>query len=1146
MVSGGRANFHGLASRHRRLPFPILKALAALMLLAPFPLSAHGVGELGEPPLPLMSPTTIIDGSSGAKPTPLAAPGQRLPLKPMRKIRFDTNEATAPSLDLSPDGRTILFDMLGDIWLLDARGGQARAITRGMAYDSQPVFSPDGKRILFLSDRSGSENLWVMNANGSSPRQISLYDDDPIWVSPAWSADGNAAYVTRFWPDRNAYETWAFRLDASDATGAVLIPNWPGADRQGETLSSLGAMPSPDGRSLYYAAHSGAIGFDHPAEWQIARRELATGKTEILVRAVGDTRLGPVQSSVFNPVVSHDGRLLAYGERRTGKTWLHIRDLPSGDDRVLAELDHDELQSSHWSGIIPRFAFTPDDRGIVIGRTGHIQRIDIATGDAGTIPFQARVAMELGPLVRTRIEQERGPVRARIIQTPALSPNGAEVAFSALGHIYLMPLDGVGAPRRLDDGDDEPQFHPSWSPDGKSIAYITWSAKRGGAVWTKPIEGGPARRLTSRPAFFTHPVFTPDGKSIIVLRSSHRDRLNSYLEFGQFRDAELVVLDGAGAAEPRLIATGKMGGVPHFGPQSSPQSQHVYIDSPEGMRDIDYSGVPREAMLVQAIGPGWYFAQGPAPVDDMRISPDGKWVLAQIAQQLHLFAMPAKAGAVVNLSMPSVAHRRITDVGADFFGWAEGGKTVFWSVGSTLYRRALKEVAPDAGSSVSAGADTPQSITGGVSATEIPVLAPRDTPRGALLLRGGNAITMKGDEVIADADILIVDDHIGAIAPRGGFGVPEGTPVRELGGAYIIPGLIDVHDHIADIRRDVLDLHNWGPAASLAYGVTTTFDPSSLSIDMFAYQDLIDSGQMTGSRIVSTGPAIFSFNDFRSKDEIKAVLGRYRDHYRTRNLKMYRTGNRRVRQWFIEAAQELGMTPTTEGALSRKQDLTQIIDGYSGNEHSIPPMTLHEDVLKLFAQSGTSYALTLQITHGGAPAQDWFIAREAPHGDAKYARFSPPWFRDQKLWQREWRDPGEYMFAGVAASAARFQRMGGLLAVGAHGEVPGLGTHWEMEAYAMGGMKPMEVLKAATIDGAKAIGRDVEFGSIEPGKYADLVILDRNPLEDIRNSRSIREVMKNGRLYDGDTLSELWPREQSMEQFWFQGQDPVAAPPPIP
>lgn len=1108
-----------------------LIAHAVLLALATgtTPLQAHGPQELGEPSLPLLSPTggAAAEGPSGTLPRPPAKAGQTLPLTPARKIRFDTSELTAASIDLSPDGRTIVLDMLGDIYVMDAKGGEARPISRGMAYDSQPAFSPDGRRILFLSDRSGAENLWVMDADGGDARQLSFYDDDPIFVSPVWSSDGKTAWVSRFWPDRNAYEGWRFATDGSDRFGTAALPNWPDAGQTEDKINSLGLMPSADGRLLYYARLKGSPDFDTLAEWQIARRDLATGIDDTIVKAIGDIRLGPVQSSAFRPVLSHDGRTLAYGMRRVGRTFLHVRDLGSGMDRELIRIDHDELQASAWSDIIPHFAFTPDDKVLVLNMGGGISRIDIASGTATAIPFTARIDMDLAPLTRRPIRQETGPVRARLVQTPALSPDGRTVAFSALGHVYTAPVEGSARPQRI-DADETPQFHPSWSPDGKRLLYVTWTAQDGGFVWEKPLDGGPARRLTDTPAFYTHPVFTPDGASVLVIRSPQADRLNSYVEFGQLRSADLVRLgrggddDGDSDGE-QVVLSGRIGGTPHFGPLPDT----VYLNESDGVHAVKWRGRASDHLAVQAAGPNWYFAQGLASADDLRISPDGRWALAHIAQQLHLFTMPDKAGETVNLTAPAVRHRRITDVGADFFGWSQDGRTIWWSVGSTLHRRALSGVRLDDAGTPPRAADV------GGAARPLVVTVPRDTPQGTLLLRGARAITMKGDEVIPDADILIMDDHIRAIGPRGSFPVPADAAIRELAGATIVPGFIDIHDHVADIRRDVLDMHNWGPAANLAYGVTLAFDPSSLSIDMLAYEDLVDSGQMIGSRIMTTGPAVFSFNDFRSKAEVKAVLSRYRDDYRLGNIKQYRTGNRRTRQWVVEAARELGLNPTTEGALSRKLDITHIIDGFSGNEHSIPPATLHDDVLQLLARSGTSYTLTLQITHGGVPGQNYFIARDAPHGDAKYARFAPDWFRDQKFWQREWRDPGEYLFPDVAKSAARFTHMGGLLGLGAHGEVPGLGTHWEMQAYAMGGMTPLEVLRAVTIDGARAIGRDADFGSLEPGKYADLVILDRNPLDGIANTLSIRQVMKNGRLYESDTLDEIWPRKRAMPPFWF-------------
>jgi hypothetical protein len=415
---------------------------------------------------------------------------------------------------------------------------------------------------------------------------------------------------------------------------------------------------------------------------------------------------------------------------------------------------------------------------------------------------------------------------------------------------------------------------------------------------------------------------------------------------------------------------------------------------------------------------------------------------------------------------------------------------------------------------------------------------PRDIPHGALLLRGATVLTIGKSGTIENADLLIVDNKIASIGASGGVAVPQGAAVRDVSGRFIIPGLIDTHDHYADIRRGVLDFESWGPRANLAYGVTTGFDPSTLSIDTLAYQDAIDAGLMIGSRMPSTGPAIFSFNRFRSLDEVRAVLRRYRDYYRTRNLKEYRTGNRRVRQWIMQASSELGMQPTTEGALSLKLDVTQIIDGFPGNEHALPAVPLGKDVLTLLAKSKTSYTTTLQIGNGGPWAQDYFIVRDQLSDDPKLNLFSPRFVVDVKTRQRTWRHLGEYLFPAIASGAAEIQRRGGLVGIGSHGEMPGIAMHWEMEAHVMGGMTPMEALHAATIGSAETIGRQDEFGSIEPGKFADLVILSRDPRANIRNTLAISQVMKNGRLYEGETLDEVWPRARPLPEPWFRHDAP--------
>lgn len=1060
---------------------------------------------------------------------PAAAPAasmsgySELPLRPTRTITFETSEGTWLSPDLSPDGSKIVFELLGDLYLLDSKGGVARSIATGMPFDSQPVFSRDGKRIAFLSDRTGPENVWIADGDGRGPRQVSHFDGDPILTSPSWSADGKTIYVSRFRTDHVAFELLA--IDVGSGKDHLLVPIG-----DGPANSTLGAAASSDGRWLYYASQAGTKDSKPPA-WVIRRRDLHSGHEETLVEPPRSYRPDLVLGTYFRPLPSPDGRVLVYATRYGSQMWLRVLDLETRADRWLVKLEqHDELESASWRDLAPHYAFSSDSRSLIVNDGGKLERIAISDGGKTDIPFVARVNLPLGPLNRPIIREETGPVHARLIQGPALSPDGKRLAFSALGTIYTLKLDGRSRPVRLTN-DAIGEYQPSWSPDGRTIAFVRWTARDGGNIWIADADAARhPSKLTRTSAYYTNPVFTPDGRAIVAIASSNDVRMHRYMEYGPLRDADLVIMPASGGALRRIVS-GNMGGTPHFGPDSG-QTDVLFDD---GLNSVDLGNGGRR-LIVQVTGPGYYFLPGRAPVDDLRLSPDGKWLLAQIAQQLYLLGTPAKPGTSIDLSSPGVEHRKLTAIGADFFQWSRDGRSIGWSVGSTYFLRPLASV-----HLLSATNSDQRAEEGSPRRFEAAVVLPRAIPKGSLLLTGATALTMGPKGVIPNSEILIIDGRIAAIGPSGTTTVPKGCEIRNLGGKWVLPGFIDDHDHVADIRRGILDLESWGVASNLAYGVTTAFDPSTLSIDMLAYQDLIDAGLMTGSRIRSTGPALFSFNEFSSKEEVDRVLDRYRDYYRLRNIKLYRTGNRRVREWIAESARQHHLRVTTEGADSDKLDLTQIQDGVSGSEHALPATPLYKDVVQLLARSGVSYNTTLMINGGG---QDYFIVERKASRDPKLNRFAPKFIVDMKTRKRDWRDLDDDLFPAFAAGARKVMLAGGIVGMGSHGELPGLGFHWEMEAHVMGGWTPAEVLRAATLGSAEAIGREADLGSLERGKIADLVVLDRDPLADIRNTLSLSEVMQGGHLYEASTLDEIWPEARPFARPWFWDDRPPGTPDP--
>jgi hypothetical protein len=721
---------------------------------------------------------------------------------------------------------------------------------------------------------------------------------------------------------------------------------------------------------------------------------------------------------------------------------------------------------------------------------------------------------------------------------------------------------------------------------GGDIYRVRVADERGRALASQ----GRPERLTRLSAFYDKLAYNRDGSRIIAVRGSKLHRMRTLEDFGSHgggAELEYVWLPAQGGDAQRITwvgagATQQGRNVPHVGTDST----RIYVwAGSEGLISMRYDGTDRR-VVVRVNGPPPPPSPNPgpggppqgSPPDEVILSPDGSRALVRAQRNVYLITVPPVGGQGASVSVGAnsvVPTTRLTRVGGDFIGWQPDGRTAFYSIGrsfftwdlalaDSLVRDSVARAETAAATAAAPPARRPDSASGGLISQaptgrpaadsarrprvayepqryDVEIRVPKDRPRGTVLLRGARIITMKGDEVIPDGDIVVTDNRITAIGPRGQVAVPAGARTIDVSGKTIMPGMVDIHAHtwVAwGVHRSQVSQF----LAQLAYGVTTQRDPQTSSEDVLSYSDLMEIGAQIGPRIYSTGPGVFSADNIRSLDDARDVLRRYAEHYNTQTIKQYMAGDRKVRQWVIMAARELGLTTTTEGGSNLTMNLTLMQDGYPGLEHSLPINPLFKDVVQLQAFSGITYTPTLIVSYGGPSGFQYWLTRYDVDQDRKLRFFTPHDELDKWKSTQFYRED-QYVFPGHARQLTKMVEAGGRVGLGSHGELQGLGTHWELWMMAAGGMKNHDALRAATLHSADAIGLARDIGSLEAGKLADLIVLDANPLDDLRNTNTIRYVMKNGRLYEGATLTEIWPRQKPLATQWWWRLEPT---PPAP
>jgi imidazolonepropionase-like amidohydrolase/Tol biopolymer transport system component len=1089
------------------------------------------------------------------------AASRGLPLEPTREIAFTTERGSWISVDVSPDGSTLVFDLLGDIYTLPITGGAATPVLTGQAFEAQPRFSPDGTEILFVSDRSGGHNLWILSLDLSDTTQVTRGNDN-LYTSPEWVPGGEYIVASRtFSPLGGAAKPWLFHRDGGAGASLITEP---------ENLKLIGAAFGPDPRYIYMAEGTGDWTYDATfPEYQLTRYDRETGQ-----RAAITSRYG----SGFRPQVSPDGSVLVYGTRHDDATGLRVRDLETGGERWLAyPVQRDDMESRATLDILPGYAFTPDGEAVVLSNDGHLWRMPLDGSAPTRIPFTVDVKLAVGPRLDFDFPVDDTPTfDVAQIREPALSPDGSSVTFTALGRLYVMPAGG-GTPREIGADVGVPLFQPAWSPDGRAVAAVSWTEPEGGHLWSVPVGGGASTRLSPQPRYLRQPAWSPAGDRVVVLQGPVRQRLMG----GGAAETDLVWYPATSGA-PTRVAPAEGRSAPHF--RSGDPARVFLSHGTRGLVSLRWDGTDEKEHLRVT---GFTRAAGGTPPNAswINFAPEGDRALVRVENDLYVVTFPQVGAAPPTISVRSLEAApfpvvKVTEYGGEFPSWSSDGSDVLWSLGNVLFRYDLERAevvrdslaearraaagsgagAADGDSTAAAGAAAglpadsvaarpaaPDSARYRPAEVRVSISEPRDLPQGTLVLRGARVVTMRGDEVLEGGDVLIEGSRIRAVGATGTITVPPGAEVRDVTGMTILPGFVDTHAHIRP-SADIHDTQAWAYLANLAFGVTTTRDPQTGVSDVLTYADLVRSGRMIGPRVYSTGPGIFGSyqgEPIRNLAHARDILRRYAQYYGTQTFKMYLAGNRQQRQWLIMAARELGLMPTTEAGIDFALDLTQALDGYPAIEHNLPVQPLYEDVVTLFAESQVVNTPTLIVNFGGPMGEIYWFTRENVHDHERLRRFTPHEVLDARTRRRAgasgavgWAVESEFVFEEHARFLRDVVAEGGMTGVGSHGQLQGLGYHWEMWMLASGGMPNHDVLRAATIFGANGIGLERQLGSIEPGKLADLVLLSRNPLDDIRATTSVEQVMVNGRLLDAGTLEETWPRRRALPYKGFIEDEP--------
>ena len=1025
---------------------------------------------------------------------------------------IDVRSGTWMNVDLSPDGKTIVFDLLGDIYTMPVSGGEATALMTDIAWQMQPRFSPDGKYIAFTSDEEGGDNLWIMKVDGSESKAVTT-ETFRLLNSPAWSPDGN--YIVgrkHFTGSRSlgAGEVWMYHKSGGNGVMLTKRPNEqkdlgePAFSHDGKYVYfSQDATP---GKSFHYSKDS------EKGIYKIKRLELETGEIKVIVSGKG---------GAIRPTLSPDGKYLAFISRDDFQSNLYLYNLKSGEEtKVYDGLDRDMQETWAIHGVYPSMAWTPDSNGLVFWSGGKINQLSLESKKATVIDFHVKTQKKIQTAVRFTQDLDQKTFDTKMLRDVQVSPNGKVAVFESMGLLYTKSLPN-GKPKRLTKQKGQFELNPSFSRDGKKIVYVSWDDSSLGQVRVVSSRGGKGKAITREQGKYVEPSFSPDGYVVVYRKVS-----GGYITEPTWGLNPGVYAVSSKGGNATLVT--ENGIQPHFGVRND----RIYLTrdgKTPNIARVDLDG-QHDTTLYQG-----KFAS------EYRVSPDGQYLA--FAERFKVFVTPfVERGEVIDIgpNAKNLPVEQLSVRAGEGVNWNGKSNELYWSLGADLYQASVKGLFDITAKTSDEKLD--EKVKKSVAEAKVTNLSYQqkvDIPSGHVAFVGGKVITMEGEKVIENGVVLVKGNKIKVVGTKGQVNIPSDAMIIDITGKTLMPGLIDAHAHGPQGSNEIIPQQNWKNYAGLALGVTTIHDPSNDTTEFFAASEMQKAGKIVAARLFSTGTILYgatipgytshvdSLDDAKFHVERLKAAGAF-------SVKSYNQPRRNQRQQFIQAARELEMMVVPEGGSLLQHNLTMVVDGHTTLEHSISTAKIYDDIKQLWSQSDMAYTPTMGVAYGGISGENYWYDTTNVWEHPRLSKYVPSEFLDPRSMRRPKAPLHHYNHFNVAKVAKEMQDLGVEVNAGGHGQREGLAMHWEMWMMAQGGMTPLQAIRTATISPARTLGLDKDLGSITVGKLADMIVIDGDVIKEIRLSDKVTYTMINGRLYNADSMNEIGNYDNKREKFYFE------------